>query len=87
MQNTLRQWQANAGRHQIYDDLAVIEFGDDFVLAELQASTSLARTNVYPVSPRCLLVLQPQTIPGLLEELRRKGYTPQMIETPEGGTR
>jgi len=87
MQNTLRQWQANAGRHQIYDDLAVIEFGDDFVLAELQASTSLARTNVYPVSPRCLLVLQPQIIPSLLEELRRKGYTPQMIETPEGGTR
>ena len=67
------------GRHQIYDNLGVIEFSDDETLAEVQATTGLGRADLYPISPRCLVALRPEAIPGLLEELRRKGYTPQVV--------
>ncbi len=75
----LHDWQARMGRHQIYDNLGVIEFSDDETLAEVQATTGLGRADLYPISPRCLVALRPEAIPGLLEELRRKGYTPQVI--------
>jgi hypothetical protein len=39
----------------------------------------LGRAELYPISPRCLVVLHPETLPALLDELRRKGYTPQVI--------
>ena len=79
VQDVLHQWQASAGRYHIYDRVAVIEFSDDVALPEIQAGTRLARSNVYAVSPRSLVVLQPEIIPDLLEELRRKGYSPQVI--------
>lgn len=76
----LREWQARLGRHQLYDNLGVIEFKDDETLAEVQATTGLGRADLYPISPRCLVVLRPEVIPDLLEELRRKGYTPQVLQ-------
>jgi hypothetical protein len=75
----LHDWQTRMGRHQIYDNLGVIEFSDDETLAEVQATTGLGRADLYPISPRCLVALRPEAIPGLLEELRRKGYTPQVV--------
>lgn len=75
----LQDWQARMGRHQLYDNLGVIEFSDDETLAEVQATTGLGRADLYPISPRCLVALRPESIPGLLEELRRKGYTPQVV--------
>jgi hypothetical protein len=75
----LHDWQARVGRHQIYDNLGVIEFSDDETLAEVQATTGLGRADLYPISPRCLVALRPEAVPGLLEELRRKGYTPQVV--------
>jgi hypothetical protein len=75
----LQEWQARMGRHQLYDNLGVIEFSDDGTLAEVQATTGLGRADLYPISSRCLVALRPEAIPGLLEELRRKGYTPQVI--------
>ncbi len=75
----LEQWQAKAGRHQIYDNLAVIEFGDDVILEEIQATTSLGRAQVYAVSPRCLVILDPSAVQPLVDELRKKGYTPQVV--------
>lgn len=75
----LRDWQARVGRYQIYDHLGVIEFADDETLAEVQATIGLNRSDFYPISSRCLIVLRPETMPELLDELRRKGYTPQVI--------
>jgi hypothetical protein len=75
----LQEWQARMGRHQLYDNLGVSEFSDDGTLAEVQATTGLGRADLYPISSRCLVALRPEAIPGLLEELRRKGYTPQVI--------
>ena len=82
VQRMLQQWQEHAGRHQIYDNLAVIEFSDDRTLEELMATTRLGQQggqSAYYLSPRCLVILDPQSVPGLLEELRRKGYTPQVV--------
>jgi uncharacterized protein YqcC (DUF446 family) len=75
----LAEWQARAGRHQIYDNLAVIEFGNDEVLQEIQSAVNLDRYQVYPVSPRCLVLLDPATVGPLVDELRKKGYTPQVV--------
>ncbi len=79
VQRKLQDWQARMGRHQLYDNLAVIEFSDDVMLAEVQATTGLGRAELYPISPRCVVVLRPDIVPALLEELRRKGYSPQVI--------
>ena len=51
---------------------------DDETLAEIQAMIGWGRNDLYPISPRCLVVLRPDAIPDLVEELRRKGYTPQV---------
>jgi hypothetical protein len=79
VQRKLQDWQARMGRHQLYDNLAVIEFSDDVMLAEVQATTGLGRAELYPISPRCVVVLRPDIVPALLDELRRKGYSPQVI--------
>ena len=81
IQATLHDWQAKAGRYQVYTNLAVIEFSDDLAAREIQAATSLGRMQLYSISPRCLLVLQPEGIPELIRELRQKGYTPQVVES------
>ncbi|MGC8781937.1 MAG: hypothetical protein ACP5UQ_13840, partial [Anaerolineae bacterium] len=79
LQKRLQEWQERLGRHQLYDNVAVIEFGDDHTLAEIQAVVGLNRGDCYPLSSRYLVVLQPDLIPGIVEELRRKGYTPQVL--------
>ncbi len=75
----LRRWQAIAGRHQIYENVSMIEFADDLTAAEVQVATSLGRANVFAATPRALVVLDPAIVPALLDELRRKGYTPQVL--------
>lgn len=79
MQNRLKEWQGRLGRHQLYDNLAVIEFGDEQTMSEVQASIGLSQGDCYPISSRHLVVLRPETVPVLVEELRRKGYTPQVL--------
>jgi hypothetical protein len=74
----LDEWQGRAGRHQLYDNLAVIEFADDLALAEVQAMVGMNTALTYPISPRCLLVLDPDSVPRLIEDLRRKGYMPRI---------
>ena len=78
-QDTLQAWQAKAGRHQLYDNLAVIEFGEDMHPEEIQAIAGLGGGRFYAVSPRCLVVLDPDVVPALVDDLRRRGYTPQVL--------
>ena len=82
----LRRWQSNAGRYLIYDDLAVIEFADDLVVAEVLATTSLRHGNAYAVSERCLVVLDAGTVPDLIAELQRKGYSPRVLSEAVGAS-
>ncbi len=80
----LRRWQANAGRYRIYDNLAVIEFADDLAVAEVLATTSLHERHAYAASERCLVVLDAGSVPELIAELRRKGYSPRVLNGPAG---
>lgn len=75
----LRDWQAKAGRHQLYDNLAVIECGEDMHPSEVNALVALAAGALYPVAPRCLVALNPEAVPALVDDLRRRGYTPQVL--------
>ncbi len=75
----LAAWWAAYGRVRIYRGLTVIEFADDYALAEMKAVTSLARHIVAEVSPR-LVIIEAQAADRLVAELERAGYTPRRTE-------
>ncbi len=74
----LQSWQERAGRHQLYDQVGVIEFGDDMGPEEARAIAGLGIGQFYRASPRCLVILNPDAVPRIIDELRRRGYTPQV---------
>lgn len=78
-QATLQAWQDRAGRHQLYDQVAVIEFSDDVAPEEARAIAGLGVGQFFQASPRCLVVLNPDAAANLVNELRRRGYTPQVL--------
>jgi hypothetical protein len=71
-------WQAY-GRVRIYQDLTVIEFGDEYALAEMKAVTSLKRHIVAEISPR-LVIIRPEAVDALTEALEQAGYTPKRTD-------
>ncbi len=77
--HTLEAWQAHAGRHHLYDDMAAIELGDDVLQAEIQAIAQLLGIPVFQASPHCLLLLDATKAPLLAAELSRRGYTPKVL--------
>jgi hypothetical protein len=70
-------WSENYGKLHIYDDIALIEMGDDYVLQELLSNTSLEQHLVYQFSPR-LIAIQPDAVDGLIQEMEKRGYTPHV---------
>ena len=72
----LQKWWQDFGRVQIYQDVALIEFKDDYALSELLAGTSLSRFLLYRFSPR-LIAIRPEGAEELRNELVKKGYTPK----------
>lgn len=70
------------GRLQIYEDMALIEFADDYCLPELLAGTSLSQILLYTFSPR-LIAVRPEAVDKFVADLQAKGYTPRL----EGGLR
>ncbi len=79
LRDRLQEWQGRLGRHQLYDNLAVIEFSDEQTMSEVQAAIGWSQGECYPISARHLVVLRPEMIPSLVEEMRRKGYMPQVL--------
>ncbi len=76
---TLQTWQSRAGRHQMYDQMAVVEFGEDVLPEELHAISRLSGAEFVQPAPHCLVFLDPKVVPTLLDELRRRGYTPKVL--------
>ncbi len=72
----LQRWWQNFGSVNLYQNVAMMEFGDDFALSELLAGTSLSRHLLYRFSPR-LIAIRPEGAAELREELVKKGYTPK----------
>lgn len=75
----LQAWQERAGRHQLYDQVGVIELSDDLGPEEARAIAGLGVGQLYQASPRCLVILNPDAVQRTVDELRRRGYTPQVI--------
>jgi hypothetical protein len=74
----LKRWEARNGRYQLYDDLAVIELAEDMAQAEVEAIARLLGSRLFEVAPRCLLIFDREQAPAIVDELRRRGYTPRV---------
>ena len=84
MRTALEQWESSFGSVRLYDDVAVIELGDDQLLEELLETTSLGRHLVQVASARVAL-LDPRGVDELVAELTRIGQPPRVSEdVPRG---
>ncbi len=62
----------------IHDKLALLTFGDDMALEEVMAVTSLRACVVKVIPPRAVVV-ERQELDALVQELRKRGYTPKVV--------
>jgi hypothetical protein len=79
IQVQLADWWRAYGRVRIYQDLTVIEFQDDFTLAEIKAVTSLENHLIAEISPRLVIIPQ-NAVETLVGQLDRAGYTPKQTD-------
>jgi len=59
--------------------VTLIELGDDLLLRELLAASSLREAVLHTFSPR-LVAIDSARVDELVEELTRLGYTPRMVD-------
>jgi len=81
VRTTIEEWWSGYGRIRLYDDLTLIELGDDLLLRELSATTSIEGALIHVFSPR-LIAVDPAMVEDLLAELTRSGHTPRVVEEP-----
>lgn len=72
----LSAWWAGYGQLRLYQDVTIIEFGDDHALTEMKAVTNLSAVLIAEISPRLVLIPQ-SAVTTLAAELEKAGYTPQ----------
>lgn len=82
IQQRLTAWWEAYGQLRLYQDVTIIEFGDDHALAEMKAVTNLKAVLIAEISPRLVLIPK-SAIATLAAELEKAGYTPQQTETTE----
>jgi hypothetical protein len=75
----LQVWQSRFGRYQLYEQMTVVEFGEDVLIEELRAISRLSNAEFYQPAARYLIFPDPQIATRLVEDLRRRGYTPQVL--------
>jgi hypothetical protein len=73
------RWWSGYGAVRLYDELTLIEFGDDVLLTELMAATSLGASLIHRFSPR-LIAIEPARTDELVAELTARGFAPRVIE-------
>jgi hypothetical protein len=84
VQAVLDGWWARYGRIRLYDELTLLELGDDILLKELLATSRLRAALVAQLSPR-LAAVDPARVDDLIAELTRLGYMPRVVEAAAGG--
>jgi Helicase conserved C-terminal domain len=67
------------GTVRLYDDLTLMELGDDFLLRELDAVADLRDMTIHVFSPR-LLAVDAEQSPALLASLTKAGYRPRLLD-------
>jgi hypothetical protein len=73
------RWWREYGAIRLYDELTLIELGDDVLLKELRAVTTLNSALMYAFSPR-LIAIDPTRADAVVAELTARGYTPRLVE-------
>lgn len=67
------------GSIHLYEDLTVIEFSDDYALAELRAGKIIHSHNIiHEFSPR-LIVIHDAHVEAITKALQKKKYTPKVV--------
>ena len=79
IRDELAAWWDAYGRVRIYEDLTIVEFGDDYALAEMKAVTSLEDDLIAEISPR-LVIIRPEALTSLSAQLEKAGYTPKRTD-------
>ncbi len=79
IRDQLAAWWEAYGRVRIYENLTIIEFGDDYALAEMKAVTPLEGVIIAEISPRLVIIPQEAVAP-LTAALEQAGYTPKQTD-------
>jgi len=79
MRARLTAWWEAYGRVRIYQDLTIIEFGDEYALDEMKAVTSLEKHLIAEISPR-LVIIEREAVDSLTADLEKAGYTPKQTD-------
>jgi hypothetical protein len=75
----LSRWWEGYGTLRLYDEVTILEFGDEYLLAEALATTALRASIVATLSPRTVVV-DAAAAADLRAEFARRGYTPRIVE-------
>ncbi|MBK8984929.1 MAG: helicase-associated domain-containing protein [Chloroflexi bacterium] len=82
IQRQLTGWWQAYGQVRLYEHVTVIEFGDEYALAEMKAATSLEKHMVAEISPS-LVIIPTNAVDVLVAELEKAGYTPKQTDRVE----
>jgi hypothetical protein len=75
----IEHWWNSYGTIRLYDNLVLLELGDDVLLHELLATSSLPAALIHQFGPRVVAV-DPSRVDDLIAELIRLGYTPRLVD-------
>jgi hypothetical protein len=79
IRSRLTHWHQAYGQVRLYEDVTVIEFGDEYALAEIKAATSLQQHLIAEISPS-LVIIPANAVDTLVDELEKAGYTPKQTD-------
>ncbi len=81
----MRRWAGLYGQVRLSDSAALLEVGDPALLRELELTLDLSTRFVDHALASGLVMLRADGVETLVEEMRRRGYAPWMIEdeTPD----
>lgn len=80
LREQLTRYWGRYGEVRLYEGLTVIEFADDYALAEMRAVTALDRHLIAEVSPR-MVIVEAMAVPTLVTQLKAAGYAPKQEQT------
>jgi hypothetical protein len=67
------------GTVRLYDEMTLLELGDDLLLRELDAMSGLRDDSIHVFSPR-LVAVAPERVSSLIASLTKAGYRPRVLE-------
>lgn len=77
IETQLQTWWDAYGQVRLYAGVTLIEFADEYALAEMQAVTTLADYIIATLSPQ-LVMIPESAVESLTEQLQQAGYTPKI---------